>query len=234
MNSVEQLERFYTNEASIRDLEISQRSVELLEENNIKSIADLQANFGSLLNIAGMDTTRLQEINQRYNQWLRLIARGIVFLKSESTNKRTSWLDRIPPGIELNEVEIEYLGLSIKTYNTLARAGITSLADIAPYNDDFMQIKARNFGPKAAEELLEKIEQWLQRPTTNETGSLGRFKFRSIPRKSNDDDYPKPTSKAREVSIYELKLSNRARHLLLRNKISTISQLIPKIDTLTD
>ena len=162
MNSSEQLERFYTNEASIRDLDISQRSIHLLEENNIKSIADLQTNFGSLLNIAGMDTTSLQEINQRYNQWLKFIAREIVFLKSESTTKRTSWLDRIPPGIELKEVEIEYLGLSIKTYNTLARAGITTLADIAPYNDDFMQIKARNFGPKAAEELLEKIERWLQ------------------------------------------------------------------------
>ena len=152
-------------------------------ENNIKSIADLQTNFGSLLNIAGMDTTSLQEINQRYNQWLKFIAREIVFLKSESTTKRTSWLDRIPPGIELKEVEIEYLGLSIKTYNTLARAGITTLADIAPYNDDFMQIKARNFGPKAAEELLEKIERWLQSITTNEAGSLGDHKFRSIHRR---------------------------------------------------
>ena len=56
-----------------------------------------------------------------------------------------------------NNVSVEELELSVRSYNCLKRANINSLADLLKLTDfDLMNIK--NFGKKSAEEVLDKLE----------------------------------------------------------------------------
>jgi len=64
----------------------------------------------------------------------------------------------IPP--EVAETPVEELGLSVRAYNCLKRAGITKVGQILQRlqkgKDELLSI--RNFGEKSLEELLEKLE----------------------------------------------------------------------------
>ena len=56
------------------------------------------------------------------------------------------------------DTPIEELDLSVRTYNSLKRAGIVSIEDLIPMTDPTRQLlKIRNFGRSSLEELKEKL-----------------------------------------------------------------------------
>jgi len=58
-----------------------------------------------------------------------------------------------------DETPIEELGLSVRSFNCLRRAGVNTLGDAAArYPNGFLGI--RNLGSKSAEEVCNKIEEW--------------------------------------------------------------------------
>lgn len=68
-----------------------------------------------------------------------------------------------------NNVSVEELELSVRSYNCLKRANINNLSDLLSLSDiDLMNIK--NFGKKSAEEVLEKLESMGYSLVANRTG----------------------------------------------------------------
>lgn len=58
--------------------------------------------------------------------------------------------------IKSSDMNIEELDLSVRSYNSLKRAGINTLNDLLAYSEDEMS-KIRNLGKKSLKEILEKL-----------------------------------------------------------------------------
>jgi DNA-directed RNA polymerase subunit alpha len=63
---------------------------------------------------------------------------------------------RLPVPLEQYNMPIEELGLSVRTFNCLKRAGITKVGELLEQNDDEL-INIKNFGQKALEEVKQQL-----------------------------------------------------------------------------
>ncbi len=65
---------------------------------------------------------------------------------------------RLPVPLEQYNLPIEELGLSVRTFNCLKRAGITKAGELLEKSDDEL-INIKNFGQKALDEVKERLKE---------------------------------------------------------------------------
>ena len=120
-----------------------------------------------------------------------------------------------PGNIEIDQIKLEELELSIRSYNCLKRAGKCTLADLAKMTlDDFKHI--RNLGRKSTEEVL---------------AAMKRYGIEPIKRTDeNERDMESADSKWENYLIDDLDLSVRAYNLLKRAGINTVGDIIYKAE----
>lgn len=76
-------------------------------------------------------------------------------------NQKTSGPSKYQSEFHLNEILIEQLQLSVRSYNCLKRAQISTVADLLKYTkQDLLEIK--NFGEKSADEVMQSVEEFLK------------------------------------------------------------------------
>lgn len=141
----------------IERVDVALRELNPREERMLKLRFGLDDNQPRTLKAIGdefsLSTERVRQIISKGSRKLR------------HPNKRNKVLGIPPVGkvslIDANkDTPIEALGLSIRSYNCLKRAGINTLGQILAMNeDDYRQVK--NLGNKSTKEILEKVEPYV-------------------------------------------------------------------------
>ncbi len=108
---------------------------------------------------------------------------------------------------------IEFLNLSIRSYNSLKRAGIESIEELNSLTDDQL-LAIRNVGELSRAEILQELKEYQSRRTTQDD---------STEEISNLDDFDHWVS---EIEVADIELSNTIRGALLRAQIQTLSHIL--------
>lgn len=105
------------------------------------------------INLEQMRVIYYSDYLEKLNE-LQLLKKEIELLKSPELTKNVK-------SLEIEQIEIEALDLSVRSYNCLVRAGIKTLGDIKCFVDqdgDFK--KMRNLGNRSCKEILEKLQKY--------------------------------------------------------------------------
>ena len=133
--------------------------------------------------------------------WFEAYGEGMLGLlcSAEAPADNEPETDDDPRSIPLEDLE-----LSVRSYNCLKRAGITTLGEIADKTPEEM-MKVRNLGRKSLEEVLAKLKEY---------GLSLR----------DSDPVPEEDKKLSEL-VSNLGMSVRTTHILRRNRIDTLREL---------
>lgn len=130
---------------------------------------------------------------------------------------------------EIGNVEIEALGLSVRSYNCLSRAQIFTIRDLLLLKEEEL-LTVRNLGNRSAREILEKAKIFVSKfdfaayiedrpniPNTSADAFIGEEIVR--PKRIIDGHV------VFDIPIEQMGLSKRAYNCLKRSEINSISQL---------
>jgi|GEM_PF-3823564 len=125
------------------------------------------------------------------------------------------------------------LGLSVRSYNALARRGVTSIAQLAAMSDEDL-FRVRNLGQKSVDEIREALIAYLEQQPISEVISLsaeqdpGTEYTDEAPPQHNEAPVLEPNGKPTALEVLDLPV--RAHNALVRGDIKTIGQLASMSD----
>ncbi len=132
------------------------------------------------------------------------ICMGIYYLNGERMN--TS---------QYEQISIKKLNFSVRTFNTLKRAGINSLQDLFDAYEQEKLLTIHNLGMKGYEEIKNAIIDITR----------GDSRLEDLILESENEEVYAVPEELEDISIYELKLSVRLHNSLLRAGYDTIGKL---------
>lgn len=129
---------------------------------------------------------------------------------------------------QLNEMTIEELELSVRSFNCLKRAGINTVTDLTEKTiEDMMRV--RNLGRKGVEEVEAKLNALglsFSESTSADDDDLFSVTMGEIPVMGGLREGPADSDACLGLSIEELDLSVRAYNCLKRHGIETVEDII--------
>ena len=148
-----QIEIMHSN---VDELELSVRAYNGIKRAGINTVEELmQRTPEEMLNVRNLGQSAVDEIIERLSEF-DLSLKGDV----EYGNDKAKVL-----GVEnIDELNIDDMGLSVRSFNCLKRAGINTLGDLTRRTPEDM-MKVRNLGRKNLEEILWKMREygvWLE------------------------------------------------------------------------
>lgn len=122
-------------------------------------------------------------------------------------------------GAQLMDTDIEMLSLSVRSYNSLKRAGLNTIGKIIGSIESMQDLlKFRNLGKNSAVEIMQKMKEYQESLLTDIDRTV-------IIRRKAEKEKSQQTISLDERDISELKLSVRSYNSLKRAGINTISEL---------
>lgn len=129
---------------------------------------------------------------------------------------------------QLNEMTIEELELSVRSFNCLKRVGINTVTElVSKTREDMMRV--RNLGRKGLEEVENKLISLglsFSESVSTEDDDLFSVTMGEIPVMGGLQDSPSENSGYLGMSIEELDLSVRAYNCLKRHGVETVEDII--------
>ena len=186
---------------SIDELEFSIRTYNCLKRAGINTVGDIcNKTIEDMMKVRNLGRRSLEEI------LVKLKELGLALKDDEADGEviNTTSVSTVDENTDIDE-----LGLSIRSYNCLKRAGINTVGDLCNRTVDDVRW-VRNLGRKSFEEILGKM---------NEQG----LQFMETPKV----DLPESVDESIDLSmlIANLELSPRAKSWLHRRKIVTVRDL---------
>ena len=121
----------------------------------------------------------------------------------------------------MENLTIDYLGLSVRAYNILRRNNIATISDLLNYSiENLMQIK--NAGSRIQNEILSKISQYCVIDETLVINKMNSNQNKAVIQHNVSCESEINTKIA---TVAELNLSTRARNVLQKQNITTIDEL---------
>ena len=139
------------SEEPIEQLDFSVRTHECLKRVGVKTINDLT-------NMTEEELRSVRNIGSGVDEILAKIAEYNLSLSTEQDERR-------PKGA--SAITIEEMNLSVRAFNSLARAGISTLGDLIKLTEEDLK-KIKNLGPRGVEEVLRKIKEYEIENNTDE------------------------------------------------------------------
>lgn len=102
-------------------------------------------------NLSEEDKQCIIEVFERFEK----IERSLMRYKEKSIKQQSHTKFHV-----INNASIADIGLTLRTYNCLMRAGIKTVQDIADRFDDLP--KVRNLGQRSYDEIIEKIKPYIE------------------------------------------------------------------------
>lgn len=122
-------------------------------------------------------------------------------------------------GAQLMDTDIEMLSLSVRSYNSLKRAGLDTIGKIIGSIESMQDLlKFRNLGKNSAVEIMQKMKEYQESLLTDIDRTV-------IIRRKAEKEKSQQTISLDERDISELNLSVRSYNSLKRAGINTISEL---------
>ena len=131
------------NEETIEQMDFSVRTQECLKKVGVKTINDLT-------NMTEEELRSVRNIGSGVDEVLAKIAEYNLSLATEQDNRKPK---------DASAITIEEMNLSVRAFNSLARAGIKTLDDLIKLSEEDLR-KIKNLGSRGAEEVLRKIKEY--------------------------------------------------------------------------
>lgn len=124
---------------------------------------------------------------------------------------------------ERRTTPLSVLGLSLRTYNALRRAGYNTIEEVARLDDEQL-VAVRNFGIKSLQELRERLQAWSLNSAYTLPPVLSSEEVQQ--RETQEAAFPQLTFQDLEAPIRDLRLPSEIHHALTRSGVRTIVHLV--------
>jgi DNA-directed RNA polymerase alpha subunit len=142
---------------SIEVLDLSVRAYNCLRRGDVYTVEQLaRLSDEELLDIWALGKNTLDEIKQKLAAYLESHPQLQMRLAAEEPSEKAR-PDRV---VEEQGPGIEVLGLSVRAHNSLFRAGIESVGQLATLSDEEI-LAIHNLGKKSVSEIREKLDTYL-------------------------------------------------------------------------
>ena len=218
LNEKNSYNKFGKDRINLEKLELSVRTYTCLKRKGINELSELLENFESLEDLKRVRNLGRKSLDEIIDKVHSL---GYKFkFEIEPDQKQEEIEQKDISLLALDEIAISDLGLSVRSYNCLNRAGINDLSELLENFESLDDLKrVRNLGRKSLDEIIDKVH------------SLGyKFKFEIEEEQEKDEESNSATDpdnekenlietileqqekiKSQQVEILELK--NKRRNL---------------------
>ena len=194
-----------------------------IDEEDRKKIVDALGNYA----FGKPDKYNIENLNKLVDICKTIEKYGSTRISDEEKEKRDieGQIEDLQSQIEVGNIPIEKLDLTIREYNSLRRAGIQAVQDIIDYDEKYEGYgleKIRNLSSRGANEIRRKIEIYREILEADST------EIEDLQEISPEEEERLERERILETSVEELDLSARSFNHLYRAGIYKLSNLLYK------
>lgn len=188
-----EIESLQNKVISVKIIDIAmRRNLLVLSERQVAQEKDLNRDIGNLLNLSMRSYYTLRRSGiETIAQLLPLTDRDLLSLRNFNTRSLSEVRAALAANGYAGYRRIEDLNLSIRTYNSLRRAGIGTISQLLRFTDSEL-LRLRNFGYKSLDELYDSL------------AALGYKRERSIELLNLDAEITETLKQANVMTIEQL------------------------------
>ena len=139
---------------SIKEIGLSVRAFNALRRAGVNTVGELlDQTRESLSGIRNLGAKSIDEILQKIEEYKAYDAEGGLPEQSVSD------VDKGDTNVNVRDISIKEIGLSVRAFNALRRAGVNTVGELLGQTWESLS-EIRNLGAKSIDEVLEKIEEY--------------------------------------------------------------------------
>lgn len=194
-----------------------------IDEEDRKKIVDALGNYA----FGKPDKYNIENLNKLVDICKTIEKYGSTRISDEEKEKRDieGQIEDLQSQIEVGNIPIEKLDLTIREYNSLRRAGIQTVQDIIDYDKKYEGYgleKIRNLSSRGANEIRRKIEIYREILEADST------EIEDLQEISPEEEERLERERILETSVEELDLSARSFNILKKARINSLQDLLHK------
>ena len=208
----------------IKDLEITFiPDFDKIDEESSKKIVDALGNYA----FGKPDKYNIENLNKLVDICKTIEKYGSTRISDEEKEKKDieGQIEDLQSQIEVGNIPIEKLDLTIRDYNNLRRARIQTVQDIIDYDEKYEGYgleKIRNLSSRGANEIRRKIEIYREILEADST------EIEDLQEISPEEEERLERERILETSVEELDLSARSFNILKTARINSLQDLLHK------
>lgn len=208
----------------IKDLEITFiPDFDKIDEESRKKIVDALGNYA----FGKPDKYNIENLNELVDICKTIEKYGSTRISDEEKEKKDieGQIEDLQSQIEVGNIPIEKLDLTIRDYNNLRRARIQTVQDIIDYDEKYEGYgleKIRNLSSRGANEIRRKIEIYREILEADST------EIEDLQEISPEEEERLERERILETSVEKLDLSARSFNILKKARINSLQDLLHK------